>query len=191
MITYKQKVFLDSLKTLIKQYGYFPGIDEISLQMKLFSMATVQSYLKTLLENGYLTRSGQEWEISRKIPSIPLVGYVPAGSPDGVFENLGEEIELPEWMLDQAGDVVGFRVRGTSMIDAYIQDGDVVIVLKTSCAEPGDMVVAMLEESGITLKRLRKTGERFWLEPENPEYPSITDPFQVIGKVTGVMRKYP
>lgn len=190
MISYKQKVFLDNLKRLSKQYGYFPTIREISLQMKLSSLATVHSYLFSLFENGYLSKTGNNWEISKKIPSVPLVGYVPAGSPDGVFEDLGEEVELPEWMLDKEGEIVAFRVKGNSMIDAYIQEGDVAIVLKTSSAEPGDMVVALLEDSGITLKRLRKEKDRYWLAPENPEYPYILEPFKIVGKVTGVLRKY-
>jgi len=85
---------------------------------------------------------------------------------------------------------VGFKVKGNSMIDAYIQDGDIVVIKKTKMAELRDMVVAQLVDSTITLKRLRKNNEEYWLAPENPEYPPIYEPFTVIGKVVGVMRKY-
>lgn len=190
MLTKKQKILLNVLNEMVERNGYFPTVREIALQMKLSSLATVHSYMSRLFEKGYLEKTGKKWEIREKIPSVPLVGYVPAGTPHEIFENLGEEVELPEWMLDQEGEIVGFKVKGNSMIDAYIQDGDVVVIKKTSSAEIREMVVASLEDSTITLKRLRKDQNRYWLSPENPEYPPIYDPFKVIGKVVGVLRKY-
>lgn len=190
MLTKKQKILLDGLNEMVERKGYFPTIREIALQMKLSSLATVHSYLNRLFEKGYLAKTDKNWEIPEKIPSVPLVGYVPAGTPHEIFENLGEEVELPEWMIDREGEIVGFKVKGNSMIDAYIQDGDVVVIKKTASAEIREMVVALLEDSTITLKRLRKDHNRYWLSPENPEYPPIYDPFQVIGKVVGVLRKY-
>jgi repressor LexA len=190
MLTKKQKNLLDVLNEMVLRNGYFPTIREIALRMKLSSLAAVHAYLVRLYEKGYLQKSGNKWLLKTRVPVIPLVGYVPAGTPHEVFENLGEEVELPEWMLDQEGEILGFRVKGNSMIDAYIQDGDIVIIKKTSLAEPREMVVASLEDSTITLKRLRKDNDQYWLAPENPEYPPIYDPFTVIGKVVGVMRKY-
>jgi repressor LexA len=118
------------------------------------------------------------------------VGIVPAGDPLEVFETLGEEIELPEWMVAAGGDVAAFRVQGESMKDAYIQDGDVVVVKRTPSANFGEMVVALMDDASITLKRLKSDGKKVWLMPENPEFENIHDPFKLVGKVVGVLRKY-
>ena len=118
------------------------------------------------------------------------MGIVPAGSPLEIFESLGEEGELPEWMVEKGGDKVALRVQGESMRDAYIREGDVVIIKKTPDAESGDMVVALMEDSTITLKRLKKKDGSVWLVPENPEFEPIHDPFRLVGKVVGVLRRY-
>jgi repressor LexA len=94
-------------------------------------------------------------------------------------------------MVEKGGDIMGFRVQGESMKDAYIQEGDVVVVKRTPNADPGEMVVAYLKTDGaITLKRLKKDNEKYWLVPENPEYQPIYDPFELVGKVVGVLRRY-
>jgi repressor LexA len=77
------------------------------------------------------------------------------------------------------------------MKDAYIQEGDVVIVKRVARAEVGEMVVALLPDSSITLKRLRRNGKQYWLVPENPDYQPIRETFQLVGKVIGVLRRYP
>ena len=190
MLTKKQKILFDVLNEMVQRNGSFPTIRKIALRMKLSSLAAVHAYLTRLYEKGYLQKTGNRWELKPGIPVIPIIGYVPAGTPHEMFENLGEEIELPEWMLDQEGEIFGFKVKGNSMIDAYIQDGDIVVIKKVPAANPREMVVAQLEDSTITLKRLRKDKDQYWLAPENPEYPPIYDSFTVIGKVVGVMRKY-
>ncbi|MCK4763854.1 MAG: repressor LexA [Candidatus Aminicenantes bacterium] len=190
MITEKQKVFLDVLRNLVGTNGYFPTLRGINQKLRLSSLAAVQSLLFRFYETGYLRKAGDYWEIEPRAFTIPLVGYVPAGNPHEIFEHLGEEVELPGWMVDREGEILGFRVQGNSMIDAYIQEGDTVVVKKGPQADPGDMVVAMLEDETITLKRLKQDKGKNWLMPENPEYPPIFDPFKVIGKVVGLLRKY-
>jgi repressor LexA len=190
MLTKKQKAFFDQLKEMVRKGGYFPSVREIGKVLGLSSPATVHSYLNRLFAKGYLKRKGRDWELSPLSSSVPLMGIVPAGSPLEVFESLGEEIELPEWMLESGGDTAAFRVQGESMKDAYIQDGDVVVVKQTPSAEAGEMVVALLDDSSITLKRLKRDGRKIWLMPENPEFEPIYDPFQLIGKVVGVLRRY-
>jgi repressor LexA len=175
---------------MVKERGYFPAVREIGRVMGLSSPATVHTYLYKLFEKGYLTKKGRDWELAAGFSTVPLVGIVPAGSPLEVFNPLGDEIELPEWMLESGGETVAFRVQGQSMKDAYIQEGDVVIIKQTHHAEAGEMVVALLDDSSITLKRLRRDREKMWLMPENPEFAAITDPFQLVGKVVGVLRKY-
>ena len=191
MLTKKQKFFLDTLKELIRKNGYFPTVREIGKVIGLSSPATVHSYLNRLFERGYLKRRGKYWEmISDDFASVPLMGVVPAGSPLEVFESLGEEVDIPEWMVEKGGDILGFKVQGESMRDAYIQEGDVVIVKRASTAEAGEMVVALLSDSSITLKRLKRDSEKYWLVPENPEYDPIFEPFQLVGRVIGVLRGY-
>lgn len=190
MLTKKQKDFFERLKQMVRENDYFPSVREIGRKMRLSSPATVHSYLNRLIEKGFLKKQGRSWELMSNFSSIPLMGIVPAGSPLEVFESLGEEVELPEWMIESGGDIVGFRVQGESMKDAYIQDEDIVVVKMASNADAGEMVVALLSDSSITLKRLRKDGRRYWLVPENPEYEPIFDPFQIVGRVIGVLRRY-
>jgi repressor LexA len=191
MLTRKQKYFFDSLKDIVRRKGYFPTVREIGKSLGLSSPATVHSYLNRLFEKGYLKRKGKkDWELAVGSSSIPLVGIVPAGDPLEIFESLGEEIELPEWMMDSGGDIAAFRVQGESMKDAYIQDGDVVVIKRAPSADIGEMVVALLDDASITLKRLKSDGRTVWLMPENPEFQPIRAPFQLVGKVVGVLRKY-
>jgi len=190
MITRKQKKILEKLKQAVLRGGYFPSVREICELTGLSSPATIHSYLGRLEENGYLCRDGRSWMIEPERISVPLVGIVPAGSPLEIFESLGEEVELPEWMVEKGGDKIALRVRGESMKDAYIREGDIVIIKKTPDAESGDMVVALMDDSTITLKRIKKNGSDVWLVPENPEFDPIYDPFKLVGKVIGVMRRY-
>lgn len=192
MLTKKQKEFFEQLKTMVRERGYFPTVREIGRELGFSSPATVHAYLNRLYERGFLTKKKDRfWEVVSDFSSIPLVGIVPAGNPLEIFESLGEEIELPEWMVEKGGDMMGFRVQGESMKDAYIQEGDVVVVKRTRDADPGEMVVAFLQEdASITLKRLKKDNEKYWLVPENPDYDPIYDPFELVGKVVGVLRRY-
>ncbi|MGE5340161.1 MAG: transcriptional repressor LexA [Candidatus Omnitrophota bacterium] len=190
MLTKKQKEFLDNLKEMVKEEGYFPSVRHIGKALGFSSPATVQSYLAHLSESGYLRKTQRSWELLSNLKAVPLMGIVPAGSPLEIFDALGEEIELPEWMSEKGGDIIAFKVQGESMKDAYIQDGDVVIVKRALSAESGEMVVALMEDSSITLKRLKRDATKAWLVPENPDFQPIFEPFQIVGKVVGVLRKY-
>jgi len=123
---------------------------------------------------------------------VPLVGLVPAGSPREVFDDLGETVDIPEWMLGRRQQpVFCLRVQGRSMIDAYIDDGDLVLIEKTDTASPGEMVVAQLEDGSVTLKRLKMEAGRVLLVPENPEFgPIEVKELRVVGRVVGLLRKY-
>lgn len=190
MLTKKQKNIFDIIKGIADEMGYFPSVRAIGEAAGLSSPATVHTYLKKLVSEGLIKRSDRSWEIVKNKFSIPIMGIVPAGSPLEIFESLGEEVELPEWMAKKSGDIIAFRVQGDSMKDAYISEGDVVVIKKTPDAESGDMVIAYLNNSEITLKRLKKDKKKVWLIPENTDYTPIYDPFSLIGKVIGVLRKY-
>ncbi|MCU0289583.1 MAG: transcriptional repressor LexA [Acidobacteria bacterium] len=191
MLTKRQKKFYEELKEIVKDKGYFPTVREIGKKFGLSSPATVQAHLNRLCEQGYLTRQGRLWEFGSNFVTVPIMGIVPAGNPVEIFESLGEEIELPKWMVEKGGNIMGFKVKGESMKDAYIQENDVVVVKRTSKADAGEMVIAYLKtDNSITLKRLKKEGEKYYLVPENPEFEPIYDPFELVGKVIGVLRKY-
>ena len=190
MLTKKQKNFLEKIKSLSRRNGVFPTVREIARATGLTSPATIHAYLGRLLERGALLKDGRAWELADKRLAVPLVGMVPAGPALEIFESLGDEVVLPEWLAEKGGDVVAFRVQGQSMKDAYIQDNDLVLIKKTGQADPGQMVVARLHDGSITLKRLKRIKDAYILVPENPDYEPITAPFQLVGKVVGVLRRY-
>jgi len=200
MVTRKQKLILDKISEFRRRNGYFPTVREIAAAAGLSSPATVLAYLKRLQGRGALLRKGRSWELALDPPgalppgdrrlAVPLVGIVPAGPALEMFAELGDEVVLPEWLAEKGGDIVAFRVQGQSMKDAYIQDGDLVLIRRSEKADPGQMVVARLADGSITLKRLKRDRDAYVLVPENPDYAPITAPFQLVGKVVGVMRKY-
>lgn len=201
MVTRKQKFILDRIREFCRHNGYFPTVREIAAFSGLSSPATVQAYLKRLLRRGALRRQGHSWELVGETSdavrqagegrvAVPLVGMVPAGPALEMFAELGDEVVLPDWLAEKGGDVVAFRVQGQSMKDAYIQDGDLVLIRRSEKADPGQMVVARLQDGSITLKRLKRDREGYILVPENPDYTPIAAPFQLVGRVVGVMRKY-
>lgn len=190
MLTKKQKLILEKIREFRSRNGYFPTVREIAAACGFSSPATVQGYLLRLLQRGALRRQGRSWRLEEGPAAVPLVGMVPAGPALEMFSELGEEVVLPEWLAEKGGDVVAFRVQGQSMKDAYIQDGDLVLIRRAEKADPGQMVVARLLDGSITLKRLKRDREGYVLVPENPEYAPISAPFQLVGRVVGVLRKY-
>jgi repressor LexA len=187
---------LDKIRSLNRRNGYFPTVREIAAATGLASPATVQAYLKRLHGRGALLKKDRAWDLAAE-PSaggahlaVPLVGMVPAGTPLEMFESLGDEVVLPEWLAEKGGDIVAFRVQGQSMKDAYIQDGDLVLIKRSEKADPGQMVVARLGDGSITLKRLKRDRDDYILVPENPEYAPIAAPFDLVGRVVGVLRRY-
>jgi repressor LexA len=190
MLTKKQKNFLEKIRSLSRRNGVFPTVREIARATGLSSPATIHAYLGRLQARGALHKEGRGWELAGNRLAVPLVGVVPAGPALEIFESLGDEVVLPEWLAEKGGDIVAFRVQGQSMKDAYIQDNDLVLIKKTGQADPGQMVVARLQDGSITLKRLKRIQDAYILVPENPDYQPITASFQLVGKVVGVLRRY-
>jgi repressor LexA len=198
-LTKRQKEVLDYLNDFIQQHGYAPSLEEIGRRFGLSSLATVHKHLTNLQEKGFIKRA---WNRSRSVEMVatrtggravelPLLGYVAAGSPIEAIAG-SETIAVPENLVGKRDSYV-LRVKGDSMIDEQIRDGDYVIVEDRRSAENGEMVIAMLHGSDVTLKKLYRDQGRIRLQPANPAIqPILASPedVQIQGVVVGVMRKY-
>jgi repressor LexA len=198
-LTKRQREILDYLQEFIQQHGYAPSLEEIGRRFSLSSLATVHKHLTNLQEKGFIRRS---WNRSRSVEllsartghravELPMLGYVAAGVPiEAVASN--EMIAVPEDLVGRRETYV-LRVRGDSMIDEQIRDGDFVIVEDRKTAENGEMVIALISGSDVTLKKFYRDNGRVRLQPANPAMqPMLIDAsqVQVQGVVVGVMRKY-
>jgi repressor LexA len=188
-LTKRQREILDYLNDFIQQHGYAPSLEEIGRRFGLSSLATVHKHLTNLEEKGFIKRAWNR--VGGRAVELPLLGYVAAGAPiEAVAGN--ETIAVPENLTGKRESYV-LRVKGNSMIDEQIKDGDFVIVEDRRTAENGEMVIALLNGSDVTLKKLYREQGRIRLQPANPSMqPMMLNPdqVQVQGVVVGVMRRY-
>ena len=198
-LTKRQREILDYLNDFIQQHGYAPSLEEIGRRFGLSSLATVHKHLTNLQDKGFIKRA---WNRSRSVelvPSrvggrsveLPLLGYVAAGVPIEAVAG-SETIAVPEDLVGKRETYV-LRVKGDSMIDEQIRDGDYVIVEDRRTADNGEMVIALLNGSDVTLKKLYREQGRIRLQPANPSMQPMVfqpDQVQVQGVVVGVMRRY-
>jgi repressor LexA len=199
-VTRRQKEILDFLGRHIERKGYAPTIEEIGEHFGLTSLATVHKHLTNLQEKGLIKR---EWNRSRALElvptevrvqavELPLLGRVAAGAPIEAISGT-ETIFGPEDMVGRKETYV-LQVKGDSMIDEQIRDGDYVIVESRKTARDGEMVIALLEGERATLKKMyREGGGKVRLQPANARLKPIfvdQDDLQVQGVVIGVLRRY-
>jgi repressor LexA len=200
-LTKRQREILDYLAAYIDQHGYAPSFEEIAETMGYASLATVHEHLTNLERKGAIRRSFNESRglevVSRQrkpgVVELPLLGLVAAGMPIEAIES-SETMTLPEDMLPAAGQSYVLKVRGQSMIDEQIADGDYIVVHSRTSARNGETVVALVGGSHATVKKLyREKNGRIRLQPANaamdPIYLDESD-VQVQGVVVGVIRKY-
>jgi repressor LexA len=199
-LTKRQKEILDFLTRHIERKGYAPTIEEIGEHFGLSSLATVHKHLTNLQGKGLIKRA---WNRSRALElmptevrvqavELPLLGRVAAGAPIEAVSGT-ETIFVPEDMVGKKETYV-LQVKGESMIEEQIRDGDYVIVENRRTARDGEMVIALLQGENVTLKKLyRETGGRVRLQPANarmdPLYVSEED-LRIQGVVIGVLRRY-
>ena len=199
-LTPKQEKVLTFLKQSIAKNGYPPTVREICKALDLSSPATVQSHLITLEEKGYIKKSSSKNRTvellvdneyaPKDVVDVPLLGKVTAGSPIEAIEMPDEFFTLPAYLIPTKKEVFTLRVDGTSMINAGVHDGDIVIVQRQETANNGDMVVAMTEDNEVTLKTFYKEDGHFRLQPENDTMaPIILDKVYIVGKAIGLYRK--
>jgi len=198
-LTKRQREILDFLNEFIQQHGYAPSLEEIGRRFGLSSLATVHKHLTNLQEKGFIKRA---WNRSRSVElvptrvgsravELPLLGFVAAGSPIEAVAT-AESISVPEDLVGKR-DTYVLRVKGDSMIDEQIRDGDYVIIEDRKTADNGEMVIALLGGSDVTLKKFYRENSHIRLQPANPAVQPMTfapDQVQIQGVVVGVMRKY-
>ena len=197
-ITDKQQLILNFMKDEILRTGYPPTVREICDAVGLKSTSSVHSHLETLEKNGFIRRDptkpraieicDDSFQMVRtEMVSVPIVGNVAAGEPILAEQNIESYYPLPAEMIP-SGESFALRVRGDSMINAGIFDGDLVFVHSVNRAENGEIVVALVDDSA-TVKRFYKEKDHIRLQPENDAMdPILVDSCTVLGKVFGVFR---
>ena len=200
-ISTKQREILEYIKQEILNKGYPPAVREICEAVDLKSTSSVHSHLETLEKNGYIRRDATKPRaieiiddnfnlVRREVVNVPLVGTVAAGQPILAVENVDGYFPIPaEFMPNEQSFIL--KVKGDSMINAGIFDGDQVLVKQQPTADNGDIVVALVEDSA-TVKTFYKEKGYYRLQPENDTMDPIiiTGEIQILGKVFGVMRFY-
>jgi repressor LexA len=199
-LTKRQREILTYLDAYSEQNGFAPSFEEIADHFGYNSLATVHEHLTNLERKGYIKRNYNEsraieilpTEVTPRAVELPLLGTVAAGYPIESIE-ANETYAVPDAMIGRGGNHYVLRVRGNSMIDEQIRDGDYVIVEDRKTALDGEMVIALVGGSDVTLKKLYRDNGRVRLQPANPTMqPMLFDPtqVQVQGVVVGMMRKY-
>ncbi len=192
MITKKQRRVLDYIETYAQKHGFSPSHDEIRKYLKLSSVSTVNHYMKILQEKGYINReknSARAVEIGKKesIINIPFKGYIAAGEPIEVIEEY-ETIPVPQSLFSN-GELFALGVKGDSMIDDGIFDGDTVIVRKQNTVQDGETAVALINNNEVTLKKIYREKNRIRLQPANPKLkPFYVKEVIIQGKVISTFR---
>ena len=197
-ISKKQSEILEYIKSEILQRGYPPAVREICEAVNLKSTSSVHSHLETLEKNGYIRRDPTKpraieiiddtFNFNRRdMVQVPIIGRVAAGEPLLAQENIEEYFPIPSDFMPN-NDTYMLKVKGESMINAGILDGDYVLVEKKETAGNGDMVVALVED-GATVKTFYKEEGIYRLQPENDSMdPIIVSEVSILGKVIGVFR---
>ena len=199
-ITPKQQEILEFIKTEILKKGYPPSVRDICEAVRLKSTSSVHSHLETLEKNGYIRRDPTKpraieimeenfYMLRHEVVNVPLVGTVAAGQPILAAENIESYFQIPAEYIPN-NDTFMLKVKGDSMVNAGIFDGDQILVQQQSTAENGEMVVAMVGDSA-TVKTFYKEDGHYRLQPENDSMnPIIVDEVTILGKVFGVFRLF-
>ena len=196
----RQKQILNYIQHHTDAHGYPPTVREIGTAVSLSSSSTVHAHLKTLQEQGHIERDavltraikltpglGEGRQHSKSVVQVPIIGTVAAGKPRLAVEDVEDVFPLPTDFI--SGDGFILEVRGDSMIDDGIHDGDYVVVRRQQTADNGETVVAMIE-SEATVKRFYKEKQRIRLQPANKRMkPMYFDDVQIAGKVVGLVRR--
>jgi repressor LexA len=201
-LTEKQKLMLETLKKYLAKYGYPPTVRELGKELDLSSPATTHFHLSKLESKGYIKKGkGKNRTIELLVPNeyledndsvvdVALIGTITAGSPIEAIENPDEYFSVPVNLIPKRKEIFALNVKGTSMINKGIRDGDIVLIEKKKTANNGEIVAAMTGENEVTLKTFYKEQNHIRLQPENDTMaPIILDNVTILGKAVGLYRK--
>ncbi|MFI5319561.1 MAG: transcriptional repressor LexA [Myxococcota bacterium] len=201
VLTRRQREIYEYIREFVDDRGYSPSLEEIGAKFGLTSVATVHRHVELIAEKGFLRKvanSSRSLEpvdarpAAASMVELPVLGAVAAGVPIEAFDT-NDSVSVPAEMVRRRGETFVLRVRGDSMIDEQIRDGDQIVVERASEARKGEMVVAMVRGSEATLKRFYRRGSKVVLEPANSAYRPLELPagdVEIRGIVRGLLRTY-
>ena len=202
-LTDRQNQILDTIKKFIAKNGYPPTVREIGSLLELSSPATTHFHLNRLESKGYIRKNkaknrslellvpNEYLETNEEVANIALIGTITAGNPIEAIENPNEFFTIPTSIIPKKKEVFALNVKGESMINKGINNGDIVIIEKTKTANNGDIIAAMTDEYEVTLKTFYKEKNHIKLQPENDTMaPIILNNVTILGKAVGLYRKF-
>jgi repressor LexA len=202
----RRQRIIEYIATTVRRSGYPPSVREIAAAVGLASTSAVHHHLSALEREGLLERDATQSRALRLKPAAlmgnggtdilgaderryPILGEIAAGGPIEAYQDASETISIPD-MINASAATYVLRVRGDSMVDAHIMDGDLVVIREQQTAQDGDIIVAQVEENAVTLKRFFKEHDRVRLQPANDRYePQYYDAVRIQGKLVGVIRR--
>lgn len=202
-LTDRQNQILETIKKFIAKNGYPPTVREIGSLLDLSSPATTHFHLNRLESKGYIRKNKSKnrslellvpnefLDNNDEITNIALIGTITAGNPIEAIENPNEYFSVPTSIIPKKSEVFALNVKGESMINKGINNGDIVIIQKAKTANNGDIVAAMTDEFEVTLKTFYKEKNHIRLQPENDTMaPIILNNVTILGKAVGLYRKF-
>ena len=210
MLTKKQKELYDFLKFYIEKNSISPSFEEMKKAVNLKSKSGIHRLISSLEERGFIKRlkhkaramqilksldvmNGRDNEFSNNVINIPLIGYIAAGNPIEAINNSEESIPVPNSLVSTNHKYFGLKIKGLSMIDEGIFDGDIAIIKKTNIVQNGKIAAVLTIENEITLKKIKYDHSKVYLIPANKNYTekvlNISN-VQIQGALTGIIRKY-
>ena len=205
MLTERQQQVLEYIRTTVEQRGYPPSVREIGDAVGLSSPSSVHAQLNSLVQAGMIKKDPSKPRAivvldeppapavdDRRVRDIPVLGRIAAGTPILALEHIDEFMPLPTELVGD-GPVFLLEVKGDSMIDAGIHEGDLVAIHKQPDARNGEIVAALIDGEEATVKRLERKDGMVYLHSENASYEPMvfSDGVELIGKVVSVLRRYP
>ena len=204
MLTKKQNKLFNFLKDRIKKTNVSPSFEEMKIAMGLKSKSGIQRLIDGLVERGFIEKKNNkkrainiiEGSIPKKnsqLINLPLLGNIAAGSPIEAIENTNDNIEVPKNLVSENKKNYVLKVNGNSMLNKGIVDGDKAIIEYCNDADNGDIVVALINDNEVTLKKLKKEKDKIHLIPENDNYKVQSfnsDEVKIQGKLKGIIRSY-
>ena len=204
MLTKKQNKLFNFLKDRIKKTNVSPSFEEMKIAMGLKSKSGIQRLIDGLVERGFIEKrnnkkrainiiEGSAHKKDNELINLPLLGNIAAGNPIEAIENTNDNIQVPKNLVSENKKNYVLKINGDSMLNKGIVDGDKAIIEYCNDADNGDIVVALINDNEVTLKKLKKEKDKIHLIPENDNYKAQSfnsDEVKIQGKLKGIIRSY-